>query len=125
MIPAPETLHRPALLLSVMIACAIAALSFVPVVELPGPAQPQTTQAAHTQHLVAYGALVFPALATRPASALWVLPAALAWGAAIELLQPFVGRERSLEDVIANGVGIGIGTAAGVAVHWLLGRLRR
>lgn len=121
----PTDLHRPALLLCTVIAAAIAVLSLIPVAELPGPAQPQSTRAALNQHMLAYAVLVFPALATRPAAALWLLPAAVAYGAAIELLQPLVGRERSAADMLANAIGAGIGAVLGTTVHALVARRGR
>ena len=120
----PETLHRPALVVCALLAAVIAALSFVPVTELPGPAQPQSTSTARLQHVLAYAALVFPALATRPAAALWVLPAAVGYGAVIELLQPLVGRERAVADMIANAIGAGIGALLGLMTHKLIVRGR-
>jgi VanZ family protein len=121
----PDALHRPALILTALIALAIAGLSFVPVVDLPAPAQPQTTRAAMNQHMLAYAVLVLPAIATRPAAALWLAPAAFGFGVLIEFVQPFVGRERSVGDMIANSIGIATGAALALAAHVLLARLRR
>lgn len=71
-------------------------------------------------HLLAFAALVLPATAARPRHALWLLPLAIGYGGAIELIQPHVGRHGEWGDVLANSLGALIGVALGVALNRLL-----
>jgi VanZ family protein len=49
-------------------------------------------------------------------SSILVLAIALATGAAVEIIQPFVGRHGSLMDMVANGVGLGFGAAVAIFI---------
>jgi hypothetical protein len=71
-------------------------------------------------HAIAFGALMLPCAILHPRSLAWLLPAALAFGAAIEIIQPWVGRSGEWADLVADAVGIAIGVPAGLVGHaWL------
>ncbi|PWG15839.1 teicoplanin resistance protein VanZ [Salibaculum griseiflavum] len=72
-------------------------------------------------HAIAFAALVFPSAFLRPRGLGWVIPAALVFGGAIELIQPWVGRSGEWGDFAADLVGVGLGVTAGL----LLRRLRQ
>ncbi len=68
-------------------------------------------------HLIAFMALMLPT------SALWprmIVPAAglaIFYGAAIEVIQPFTGRSAELADLIADGIGVGLGIVVGLGLR--------
>ena len=64
-------------------------------------------------HLAAYACVAGPVGLAWPRRAWAWLGLLLAWGAAIELLQPLAGREGSLEDLLANLAGLALGAVAG------------
>ncbi len=68
-------------------------------------------------HLAAFAALMLPAALLDPRSLRWVMPAGLALGLAIEILQPNVGREASAFDFLADAIGLALGTALGLALR--------
>jgi hypothetical protein len=72
-------------------------------------------------HALAFCLLVLPLSLTRPASIHWLAPCALAYGAAIELIQPFVGRSAEWGDLLADGIGIAVGIMPGL-IRARLGR---
>lgn len=73
-------------------------------------------------HGLAFFALILPVATLRPRHLWWVLPSAVTLGAAIELLQPFLGRQGEWTDLGANFAGLVIGLLVGFALHHL--RLR-
>ena len=101
---ASKTLPRLALLLTVGLILIVGLLTLTPV---PHVHTVNSNDKLH--HLLAFAAIVTPcALWNRPAL-IWLLPTAFVFGAAIEIIQPFVGRSRELMDLAANTAGIGIG----------------
>ena len=69
-------------------------------------------------HVLAFIGLALPVSLLRPR---W-LPLAVvllaAYGGAIELIQPLVGRSCELADWLADLAGIGLGAVIGLTVHW-------
>ncbi len=78
-----------------------------------------------THHLIAFGVLAIPCALLYPRSLIWVAPAILAFGAAIELVQPYVGRHGELADFYADFKGVVLGVSVGLAVHYLARWLNR
>lgn len=60
-------------------------------------------------HAVAYFCLVFPLPLTQPRLTTWVVLGVIACGGSIELIQYLFGREASLGDFLANGIGAIVG----------------
>ncbi len=52
-----------------------------------------------------------------------VIPAAILFGGAIELIQPYVGREGEWADFVADVIGIGCGVVLGLTIRAI--RLKR
>lgn len=80
-------------------------------------------------HALAFAALAFPIAALQPR---WTLPAMLvfaAFGGAIELIQPYVGRSRDVMDWLADVIGLGLGASLGLGfgqgLAWLQQRRLR
>jgi VanZ family protein len=70
--------------------------------------------------VAAFAALIFPTASLYARSLIWILPLAAFFGCAIEVVQPFMGREAEVADVLADLVGLGLGTVIGLALRaWL------
>lgn len=117
-LPYPAPVRRAAMLVAAALALVIGYYSLVPPGEAPAP-----QLSDKVRHFAAYAALAVPA-------AMWlaprrVLPAigAATYGIALEIGQAFAGtgREGSIGDVLANGLG----ASAGVFLVWLIARRRR
>jgi VanZ family protein len=76
-------------------------------------------------HVLAFAAFIFPSALLDPRSTRHVFPSGLALGAAIEILQPHVGRHGSFADLVADAVGLCLGLAAGLALHSIMRRMPR
>jgi VanZ family protein len=85
------------------------ALLFLAVSLIPGSGTPNTGHADKLLHAVGYAALAWLGAralpATSPTDALGVLLTVVAFGAGVELVQPFVGRSASVLDAVANLIG--------------------
>lgn len=68
-------------------------------------------------HTIAFACLVLPTAIGRPRSLRWLIPAALLFGGAIELVQPLVGRGREVLDFLADIFGLGIGVTIGLTIR--------
>lgn len=68
-------------------------------------------------HFAAFAALVLPAAVLRPDLLRWLLPVAMIYGGAIEVIQPSVGRHAEWGDFFANTLGILAGAGVGVWLH--------
>ena len=76
-------------------------------------------------HAIAFAALVFPAAFLYRSCLIWLIPAALVFGAAIELIQPYVGRSAQLADFVADVIGVTLGLLIGHSVRLWFSRLRK
>lgn len=65
------------------------------------------------QHILAFAALTLPSAVFYPKALLRVMVVAVVYGAAVEIIQPYVGRSSELADFIADLVGIGLGATIG------------
>lgn len=110
------------LVLSLGLAAVIGVLTLMPVAFVPeGP-----RGVDKLYHALAFAALVFPTASLRPRLLWAVAPLALLYGAAIEIIQPHVGRSGEVADLIADGLGVAIGIGLGLLVRRLLSwRARR
>lgn len=86
----------------------IAVLTLVP--QAPGPPGPPGVD--KIAHFVAFAVLVLPLGLARPDKWVWVAGAALVYGAAIEVIQPQVGRSAEGADLLADGAGVFFGLVA-------------
>ena len=97
--------------ISLFVLAVISVLSLIPLPELP-----ELAGSDKTHHLLAYALLMFPVALRKPKFWLTWMAFFLAWGGAIELVQPYVNRYAEWADFFANGLGLVIG----VILAWLL-----
>ena len=76
-------------------------------------------------HVLGFAALVFPLILTDSRRWPWAVPLAIAFGGAIELIQPSVGRTAEWLDFGADVTGVLIGAALGEVLHDRLRARRR
>ena len=86
-----------------------------PSLPIPGPPGTDTTI-----HMMAFAGIVLPSAVFTPKRLFWVVPAAACYGAAIELIQPMVGRTADLNDFLADAAGVCIGAGAGLILSVLV-----
>lgn len=97
---------------------AVIAMTITMLTLLPLPAPPLDTQSDDKfYHVMAFVALVLPVAATARRAQVWIVPAALLFGGAIELVQPLVNRSRELADFLADAAGVLLGALIGGALH--------
>ena len=74
-------------------------------------------------HMLAFLSLVFPTALLWPRVTSWIGLLAVVYGGAIEVIQPYTGRSAEFADLLADGVGVGLGIVLGtLARRWLLAR---
>ncbi|WP_188127804.1 VanZ family protein [Ruegeria intermedia] len=83
----------------------------------PGSVQGSGWGIDKVKHIAAFAALILPVAFLRPGKLVWVVLFALFYGAAIELVQPFVGRSRSWGDFLADLAGIAVGLSLGFGMR--------
>lgn len=105
---------KPAWLVSTLvIATVIGILTLMPSHALPrGP-----WGSDKLAHLLAFLALVFPTAALWPRVSAMVGVIAVAYGGAIEIIQPFTGRSAEFADLVADGTGVGLGIILGSSLR--------
>lgn len=87
---------------------------------LPLPAPPLTDDGGDKiYHFIAFAGLMLPVATLRPQALVWMIPAALLFGAAIEIIQPVVNRSADFGDFVADAAGVLAGSALGGVVSWL------
>jgi VanZ family protein len=110
------------LLLHVLFWCAVAVTLYMTLrpitVFVPGSDK--------TQHAMTFGVLMALAAAAYPGTRLILLGVALsAFGAAIELIQPYFGRSRDVWDWVADSAGIIVVLALAAAIRAALAKRQR
>lgn len=113
--------YRRALRLTGLIGLLIAIGTLIP---LGPPAPPSDTMIDKLVHFAMFWALVLPLCSVRPRHALWLIPVAIAYGGAIELIQPISNRGADWMDWVADILGAGGGAVTGFAIYLLAFRER-
>jgi uncharacterized membrane protein len=104
--------------LTTLVATAIAILTLAPVSVLNGlPANDKV------YHLIAFAVLVLPGAVLYPRGLALVLPFAIVFGGAIEIIQPVVGRNGEWHDFNADVAGVGIGVLLGLCARGGMNRI--
>ena len=96
--------------LTLLLLTIITTLSLVPLKELP-----PTPSSDKANHIIAYGALMFPIAIKKPKRWQAISLLLVGWSGAIELLQPHINRYGEWQDLLAN--------IAGIVFGWLLAEL--
>jgi VanZ family protein len=106
--------------LTAVLAVTIAYLTLMPV------SMPQSVPGSDKlHHLIAFAALTLPCAALWPRALLWLLPAAVLFGGAIEIIQPGIGRSGEWADFYADVAGVSLGMILGLSLNRLpMGRPR-
>lgn len=85
----------------------------------PLPSLPEVPGSDKAHHLVAYGALMFPAFISEQKFKFALMLVFALWSGGIELIQPFVNRYGEWLDLAANICGLAIGAVLG----WLFAKI--
>ncbi|KUJ80806.1 hypothetical protein AVO45_07175 [Ruegeria marisrubri] len=109
---------RFGLVLTLALMVLITAASLLPKESAAGPGAVDKPM-----HVIAYAVAVLPAAVVPSGPVLWLAAWVVAWGGAIELLQPLVGRSMKLSDMAANAVGVLVGLLVAFLVQRLLNRM--
>lgn len=98
--------------LTIILLSVITVLSLTPLSQLPSvPVDDKW------QHLLAYGALVFPMALAQP-KGFWIgFCGLLFWSGAIELIQPYVNRYGEWADFAVNGAGLLLGSLMAIVIY--------
>lgn len=110
-------LIRLALVGTLALTVAIGAVTLAPISESGVPGSDKM------HHFVAFFALALPLSCARPRLVLLIILAAMTYGAVIELVQPFVGRDRDFYDFLADAAGAISGGLVGMMLSWLRNRV--
>ena len=89
---------------TIIIAFAIGLVTLTPVEKLP-----TVSGSDKVYHLISFAILTLPIAIIRPRAIWIILSLSIAFGGAIELLQPLVNRNCELADFLANAVGTILG----------------
>jgi len=106
-----------ALTMTLALTAMIAYLTLAPIHETGVPGSDKS------HHLIAFAALAFPLSLSRPRLAPRVVLLAAAYGGAIELIQPLVGRDKEFLDFVEDAADAALGGSIGVTLSWLRGWL--
>lgn len=106
--------HRLALLSTLVLAMIIAWGMLHP---KPPTPDLDIQRADKLYHVIAFAGLIFPTAMLFARSLIWILPLAAFFGGVIELVQPCVGRDAELADVLADLLGLGVGTVFGLTLR--------
>lgn len=115
--PSPQRAALWAWVATFLLAALLGALTLSPSVPSVGPATNDKVQ-----HFIGFALLAAPLGVAYPRRILAVIFAAVFFGAMIELVQPFVGRDREGADLIADALGAVFGGT--LARVWALRRAR-
>ncbi len=105
--------RRAGLLLGVALAVLVGLATLLPV----NGAVPQVSGLDKVYHFIAFAVLIFPLILTDSRRWFWAVPLAIAYGGAIELIQPSVGRGAEWLDWGADISGVLAGAALAELLH--------
>ena len=68
-------------------------------------------------HLIGFSALMIPGALLYRHALYWLLPGVIAFGGAIELIQPYVNRQSEWADFLADSIGAILGVGIGLLLR--------
>ena len=77
------------------------------------------TSSDKIDHLFGFAALMLPAALLYRHALYWLLPSAIAFGGAIELIQPYVNRKGEWGDFWADAIGAILGVTVGLFLRYV------
>lgn len=101
---------------TLVIAVLIAGLTLSPSASLPQ----SNLHLDKLAHMAAFFGLVFPTAALWPRVTAWIGLMAVLYGGAIEIIQPYTGRSAEWADLLADGIGVGLGIVLGATLRRLI-----
>lgn len=114
-----KTFQQAAPALTIFLALAIGYLSLSPLDDLP-----KAPGGDKLHHFIAYACLTFPMMFANAHKWPRIMLPAIAYGGAIELIQPYVNRYGEWLDFAANSAGCLIGAGLAMAASRLLARAK-
>jgi VanZ family protein len=102
---------------AILLTCVIALLIAYGTLKPPGVGGAPLPLTDKQIHFLAFALLTFPYGWVRPSAARWLLPLAIAYGGAIELIQPTFGRGAEWGDLLADSLGALAGVLPGL-MRW-------
>jgi VanZ family protein len=105
--------HQVALFLSAVFGLGIGYLTLTP---NPGVV---LTSNDKLDHLFGFAVLLLPAALLYRHALYWLLPTAIAFGGAIEIIQPYVNRQGEWGDFWADAIGALIGASMGLLLRYV------
>lgn len=115
-IPPARPIRALWLVSTIVIAVLIAVLTLSPNPHLPK----NDIHLDKLAHMAAFFGLVFPTAALWPRVTAWIGLAAVLYGGAIEVIQPYTGRSAEFADLLADGIGVGLGIVLGATLRRLI-----
>ena len=106
---------RVAIALTAILVLIVAFLTLTPSDKLPS-----APGGDKLHHFLAFGAIAFPIAFARPRLFVWIVLAVSAYGAVIEIIQPYVGRHGDIMDALANSIGAVAGATGGAVLRMAL-----
>lgn len=108
--------HILALSLSTVLALGIGYFTVTPNPDLV------LTSSDKIDHLIGFATLLLSAALLYWHALYWLLPSAIAFGGAIEVIQPYVNRKGEWGDFTADAAGAIIGTCLGLTIRYIFRR---
>lgn len=90
----------------------------------PQPMEARVPGTDKLHHFLAFAALVMPSALLHRRALFWTVPLAVVIGGAIEIIQPYVGRDRDIHDFMADCIGVALGCGLGLVLRFARERLR-
>lgn len=105
--------HRVAIIVTLGLALLIGYLTLTPNLKI------SVAGSDKIHHLIGFAALTFPGAFLYRHALYWLLPSVIAFGGAIEIIQPYVNRQGEWRDFWADVIGATIGMGIGLIFRYI------
>jgi hypothetical protein len=115
---ATARLEKIGLALSLLLACAVSLMLFMPLSGMPAP---RLSGLDKLVHVLMFFLIALPGLSAAPRIWPWFVPLVICYGGVTEMVQPNFGRGREWGDFFANALGVFAAHPAGREIfrRWL------